>query len=109
MVLAAISCLSGNSFKVEIFKISNINSDQAIYNVIYCFCNDIYISLIQATEAEVFGTAYLSAYHFSKNNPKGLVYIMGSEAMESELNAMGFKSIGVGKGTILYRLYSLYY
>ena len=65
--------------------------------------------MIEATEAEVFGTAYLSAYYFSKNNPKGLVYIMGSEAMESELNAMGFKSIGVGKGTILYRLYSLYY
>ena len=62
-------------------------------------------SLFEATEAEVFGTAYLSAYYFSKNNPKGLVYIMGSEAMESELNAMGFKSIGVGKGTI----YSLYY
>ena len=40
-------------------------------------------------------------YYFSKNNPKGLVYIMGSEAMESELNAMGFKIIGVGKGTIL--------
>ena len=67
--------------------------------------------MIQATEAEVFGTAYLSAYHFSKNNPKGLVYIMGSEAMESELNAMGFKTIGVGKGndTISCSLYSLYY
>ena len=50
----------------------------------------------------------MSAYHFKKNNPKGLVYIMGSEAMESELNAMGFKSIGVGKGTISI-LYSLYY
>ena len=67
-----------------------------------------FLSLIQATEVEVFGTAYLSAYYFSKNNPKGLIYIMGSEAMESELNAMGFKSIGVGKGTKSI-LYSLYY
>ena len=69
----------------------------------------LFSSLIQATEAEVFGTAYLSAYHFKKNNPKGLVYIMGSEAMESELNSMGFKSIGVGKGTILYHIIYIVY
>ena len=53
---------------------------------------------IEATESDVFGTAYLSAYYFSKNNPNGTVYIMGSEAMDKELKLMGFDTIGVGKG-----------
>jgi len=34
---------------------------------------------------------------------------MGSEAMEKELNSMGFKSIGVGKGTILYDIIYIVY
>lgn len=51
----------------------------------------------QATEDEVFGTAYCSALYLKTVcKLDGKVYLVGSDAMRQELEAMGFEPVGVG-------------
>ncbi|XP_051958838.1 glycerol-3-phosphate phosphatase-like [Xyrauchen texanus] len=54
-----------------------------------------------ATEDEVFGTAYCSAMYL-KNECKiqGKVYLIGSNAMRQELEAVGIRQVGVGPDPI---------
>lgn len=51
----------------------------------------------EASKDEVFGTAYCSAVYLKTVcNLQGKVYLIGSNAMKQELEAIGIESVGVG-------------
>ncbi|KAG9328971.1 hypothetical protein AGOR_G00090410 [Albula goreensis] len=54
-----------------------------------------------ATEDEVFGTAYCSAVYLKTvSKVKGKVYLIGSNAMKQELESVGIDQVGVGPDPI---------
>ncbi|CAG5097978.1 Oidioi.mRNA.OKI2018_I69.XSR.g15315.t1.cds [Oikopleura dioica] len=49
---------------------------------------------IEASVDEVFGTAYLASYYFTKNPPNGKLYVMGNSGIQGELaNVKGLEIV----------------
>lgn len=51
---------------------------------------------IEAKTDEIFGAAFLAAYYFSQNLPKGKVYCCGNDAIATELRSANIDHFGIG-------------